>query len=97
MTGFSTMTVEFWPILGLVGLTEVFEKSCAHSKSENETEVSFFNRELYEQFKHNPTVGHRRSFLRIDINPDFRLAGIEYHCEMPMRATITKGIKFYNG
>ena len=44
--------------LGFGGCVGVFEKSCSHSKSENETEVSFFNRELYEQFKRNPTVGH---------------------------------------
>ncbi|KAG5645853.1 hypothetical protein DXG03_005195 [Asterophora parasitica] len=32
------------------------QKTLAELQFENETEVSFFNRELYEQFKQNPTT-----------------------------------------
>ena len=36
---------------------QVFENiHRSHQASENETEVSLFNRELYEKFKTNPTV-----------------------------------------
>ena len=52
------------PSMGVVrGLAScIFSKTLIVS-AENETEISFFNRELYEEFKKNPEVGAREFYV----------------------------------
>ena len=56
-----------------------FTQIYAWITEENETEVSFFNRQLYEQFKLNPQVSYIN--LLHESNPMYcRLVGIERTC-----------------
>lgn len=56
MNGYSTMTQKRWPIWVLVMLRFLTLPTYTDKVPENETEVSFFNKLLYEQFKLNPEV-----------------------------------------
>ena len=65
-----------WPIWALVAPRFSISGTYTDKVSENETEFSFFDKALYEQFKLNPEVSldsiHRRSL----IDGKSRLVGI---------------------
>lgn len=50
------MIIVFWPIWDLVHAPLRLWFKISRTTTENETEVSFFNRQAYEQFKMNPQV-----------------------------------------
>lgn len=68
MSGSSTTTAEFCQTLAsashLIRHRSVPESQSSTSITENETEVSFFNRELYDAFKLDPKVHHLASERR---------------------------------
>jgi hypothetical protein len=55
MIGYSMTIQNHWQILVLVSSTGL-TRPCTDGVAENETEVSIFNRELYDTFKANPEV-----------------------------------------
>ena len=58
------MTRPFSLIMASVRNSILWHTTTAHFVAENETEVSFFSRELYEEFKKNPEVSTIRNFPR---------------------------------
>jgi hypothetical protein len=48
--------MRYWQTLALASQTLMIDKHHVELAPENETEISFFNRQLYEQFKTKPEV-----------------------------------------
>lgn len=56
MNGYSTMIQKYSRIPALVCALSLDRRLAIDIVAENEIEVSFFNRQLYEEFKKNPEV-----------------------------------------